>query len=128
MNVAMSKTAIASGNENQGTDVMYAVDGNKDSRWSSNWDDNAWMYVDLGKIYSINRVEIFWEAAYAKEYQIYVSMDGEKWNMIKNLTAQDGEQDTIDFDMVYTRYVKMQGVKRATSYGYSIFEFEVYGN
>ena len=52
---------------------------------------------------------------------------GNNWTTVKDLTNQDGGEDTITFNAVNARYVRMQGVTRALPYGYSIYEFEVYG-
>ena len=42
----------------------YGADGsgNDDSRWSSNFADDAWLIIDLEKTYMINKVVINWEA------------------------------------------------------------------
>ena len=39
----------------------------------------------------------------------------------------DGGTDDLSFPAVAARYVRMLGVQPATAYGYSIYEFEVYG-
>lgn len=44
----------------------YAVDGNTGTRWSSNFADDAWLTVDLGKTYAVNKVVLNWECAYGK--------------------------------------------------------------
>ncbi|MCR5703429.1 MAG: discoidin domain-containing protein [Eubacterium sp.] len=124
-NVALGGVTDQSASEGASTNAMYAVDGDEGTRWSSNFDDNAWMSVDLGEEYSINRVIIKWENAYGKDYKIMTSTDGEHWTTAKNLTNQNGGTDDFTFDTVNARYVKMQGVTRGTGYGYSIWEFQV---
>lgn len=42
-----------------GTDK--AIDGNKGTRWSSNFNDDAWMYIDLEKETSLDKILITWE-------------------------------------------------------------------
>ena len=126
-NVAVNKTVTASGSENDAMAAANAVDGNSGTRWSSNFADDAWMTVDLGQTYSINRVMILWEAAYGKAYKIQVSTNGNDWTTVANLTNQDGGTDPVTFNSVNARYVRMQGVERALPYGYSIWEFGVYG-
>ena len=83
------------------------------------------MLVDLGKTYNINKVIITWEAAYGKDYDIQVSTDGKNYTTVKEMRGMKGGEDTISFSSVNARYVKMQGVKRGTGYGYSIWEMEV---
>ncbi len=126
-NLALGKDATASGSEADGTAAKYAFDGNAGTRWSSNFADDAWITVDLGATYSINRVVLTWEGAYGKNYNILVSTNGNDWTTAKTLTNQDGGTDEITFNAVNARYVKMQGVTRALPYGYSLWEMEVYG-
>ena len=126
-NVAKGKTVTTSGNESDEFAGSNAVDGNKDTRWSSNFANNAWLTVDLGTVKSVEKVVINWEAAYGKAYKIQTSTDGKNWTTVKDLTNQDGGEDTVTFNTVNARYVRMQGVTRALPYGYSIYEFEVYG-
>lgn len=105
----------------------YAVDGNTGTRWSSNFADDAWLTVDLGKTYAVNKVVLNWECAYGKAYKIQTSTDGNNWTTVKNLTGQDGGIDTVTFDAVNARYVRMQGLERGLPYGYSLWKMEVYG-
>ncbi len=126
VNVAKNGTTNASGAEAAGTAAKYAVDGDNGTRWSSNFSDDAWISVDLGKTYTINKVVLNWEGAYGESYKIQTSTDGKTWTTVKSLTGQNGGTDTITFDAVSARYVKMQGVKRALPYGYSLWEMEVY--
>lgn len=125
-NIAKGKNVTASGAEHDGVVVKYAVDGDAGTRWSSNFADDAWITVDLGNTYSVNKVVLNWEAAYGESYRIQTSTDGNNWTTVKDLTGQDGGIDTITFNAVNARYVRMQGVKRALPYGYSLWEMEVY--
>lgn len=125
-NVALGKSAYASSREGENVDAKYAVDGNKDTRWSSEFKEEASIYVDLGKNYSVNKVVLLWEGAYGKAYDIQVSTDGKNWTTVKEMRDQDGGEDIVEFTPVNARYVKMQGIKRATGYGYSLWEMEVY--
>ena len=113
-NVAKSAKATSSGNEDNGT------------RWSSNFVDDAWLLVDLGKAYKINKVVLNWEGAYGKAYKIQTSTDGKNWTTVKNVTDGKGGEETITFDATKARYVRMQGVERALPYGYSLWEMSVY--
>lgn len=103
-----------------------AVDGNDGSRWSSEFTDNQWITVDLGSIKDVSKVVLNWEAAYGKSYNIQVSTNGTDWKTVAVENNSDGGIDTLSFAHTNARYVKMQGISRATGYGYSLFEFEVY--
>jgi len=125
--VIKANTATASGAESDGMAAVNAVDGNTGSRWSSNFDDNAWITVDLGKTYSVDKVVLNWEGAYGSAYKIQVSTNGSNWTTVKELSGQDGGEDVITFSATNARYVRMQGVTRALPYGYSLWEMQVYG-
>lgn len=107
----------------------YAVDGNTTStRWATDWSDPQWIYVDLGAPYNIAEVQLYWENAYATMFQIQVSSDTVNWTNVYSTTAGlGGVQDLIGLSGA-GRYVRMYGIKRATTYGYSLWEFQVYGS
>ena len=126
-NLAKDKNVSTSGSENDAMGASRAVDGNMGTRWSSNFADDAWIGVDLGKIYTVNKVVLKWEGAYGKAYKIQTSTDGFDWKTVKNVTDGKGGTETITFAETKAKYVRMQGVERALPYGYSIWEMEVYG-
>lgn len=103
-----------------------AVDGNPSTRWSSAFSDPQWLTVDLGAPAEITKVRLNWESAYAKDYEIEVSSDESAWTTLKSVTDGDGKIDEFDVS-ANGRYVRMRGTRRATPYGYSLYEFEVYG-
>lgn len=125
-NIALNKKATAT-SEDGGYKAIDAIDGNYKTRWASNANDNESITIDLGSSYYVNQVSLNWEVAYGKEYKIEGSLNGKDFFEIKHITNGDGELDNIYFDSTLLRYVRMQGIKRATQYGYSIYEFEVYG-
>ena len=128
-NLSRGKTATASTYQPTGTNgpqlPSYAVDGDYGTRWASEWVGTAWLQVDLGSVQSFNRVRLAWEAAYATGYQIQTSNDGTNWTTISSTTSGDGGFDELNVSGS-GRYVRMNGVARATSYGYSLYEFGVY--
>ena len=125
-NLARGKKVVASSASGTGAAAM-AVDGGAGSRWQSDANDNQWIYVDLGRKEQINNVVIKWENAYAKAYKIQVSNDANSWKTVKEVADSKGVTETVDFKNTKARYVRVAGVKRATEYGYSIYEIEVYG-
>ena len=126
-NIALNKTATSSSNENVGTPPSLAVDGNATgTRWSSANADPQWIQLDLGATYSICRVKLTWEAAYATAYQIQVSSNASAWTTIYSTTTGDGGVDDLTGLNGSGRYIRMNGTARATGYGYSLWEFEVY--
>ncbi len=106
----------------------YAVDGNlTTTRWASDWSDPQWIYVDLGATYNITEVELYWEAAYATSFQMQVSSNAANWTPIYSTTTGHGGVQDLTGLSGTGRYVRMYGTKRVTTYGYSLYEFQVYG-
>ncbi|MFB9253570.1 penicillin acylase family protein [Sphaerisporangium melleum] len=103
-----------------------AVDGDPTSRWASASGDDQWLRVDLGSVKTVARVVLRWEAAYGAAYRIQTSSDGSSWTTVFSTTSGDGGVDNVTFPATGARYVRMQGVTRGTSYGYSLYEMEVY--
>ncbi len=124
-NIALNKTATASSTENAGTPASAAVDGNTGTRWSSAFSDPQWLQVDLGSTQSICKVTIMWETAYGKSYQIQTSNDAATWTTIYSTTTGAGGTENLNVSGS-GRYIRMYGTVRATQYGYSIWEFQVY--
>lgn len=103
-----------------------AVDGNAGTRWGSGWSEPEWIAVDLGASYDLSRVVIDWETAYASGYQIQTSPDGETWTTVHTVTDGDGFFD--DLDLTGTgQHVRLYATERATQWGFSIYELEIYG-
>ena len=105
--------------------AFNAVDGDWSTRWASEWTDWEWIYVDLGASMPINRVVLDWEDAFGKEYLIRLSNDATTWE-----TVYHEKQGYFGEHACYmnsnARYVKMTGIKRGTSWGYSLFEFNIF--
>ncbi len=126
-NLALGQPATASSQESAGTAASAAVDGNTGTRWSSVFSDPQWIYVDLGSTVSISRVVLMWEAAYGSAYQIQTSNDAVNWTSIFSTTTGNGATDDLTGLSGSGRYVRMYATARATGYGYSLWEFQVYG-
>ncbi|MEU9343064.1 discoidin domain-containing protein [Streptomyces sp. NPDC048278] len=124
--LSQGKTATASSEENAGTTAANAVDGNTGTRWSSAFTDDQWLRVDLGATAQVSQVVLNWETAYGKDYKVQISADGSNWTDLQSVTGGDGGTDTLTVSG-QGRYVRMLGVHRATQWGYSLWEFQVYG-
>ena len=103
-----------------------ATDGNPGSRWSSAASDPQWLEVDLGSQQQICSVGLLWEAAYATAFSIQVSNDNSTWTTVYSTTTGTGGNQAFPVS-VTARYIRMYGTARGTQFGYSIFEFDVYG-
>jgi hypothetical protein len=103
------------------------TDGNYMTRWSSKSADDEWIAIDLGKSEIVNSVVLNWEDAAAKRYKIHVSDDKINWTTVFYEDKGRPGLICIDFEDQKARYVRVLGLERLTWYGYSLWEFEVYG-
>ncbi|MFJ1646391.1 discoidin domain-containing protein [Streptomyces sp. NPDC088258] len=124
--LSQGKPVTASSQENVGTPAADAVDGDNGTRWSSAASDPQWIRVDLGSTVAVSQVVLRWETAYAKAYRIEFSTDGTNWTTAYSTTTGPGGTETLNVTG-NARYVRMYGTTRATQYGYSLWEFQVYG-
>ena len=123
-NLALGKPALASSQETAQLGPDKAVDGNATSRWASLAGiDPQWIYVDIGAVYTINRVVLNWETAYGKAYQIQVSTDATitpstVWTTVFNEPNGNGGIDDVSFTApASARYVRVNGTQRGTVVG-----------
>ena len=155
VNLALDKTATSSSTQNACTDSSTnppysdagclgpenAVDGSLTTRWGSatagapptpsvTGVDPSWLQVDLGSVQAFNTIIINWENAYATQYEIlYSSQDpatNPTWSVAYANKAGVGRTETLNFATVSARYIRLNGTQRATQYGYSVWEFQVY--
>ncbi|RKE23408.1 discoidin domain-containing protein [Streptomyces sp. TLI_171] len=124
-NAAQGRPASASSAENAGTPASAAFDGNAGTRWSSAFGDPQWLQVDLGSVQTVCRIQLQWETAAAKAYQVLVSSDGANWTPVYATTTGAGGTETLTVTGT-GRYVRMAGTARTTAYGYSLWEFQVF--
>jgi hypothetical protein len=104
----------------------FAVDGDTSTRWSSAFRPAQWLTIDLGEVVPVARVRLNWEAAHAKEYEIELSNDGFLWTSARHVTDSQGGTEDLELSGS-ARFVRVRGVHRATSYGYSLWEVQVFG-
>jgi hypothetical protein len=126
--LSQGKPATASSTEAAGAYLASeAVDGNAGTRWSSAFSDPQWIQVDLGQSSTITSVELDWETAAGKAFQIQTSNDATNWTSIYSTTTSTGGTQTLTVSGS-GRYVRMYGTQRTTGYGYSLWEFKVFGS
>ena len=127
--LALNATATAS-TQNGGNLAKYAFDGDlsHNARWESVQGaaaDPSWIAADLGAVKAFNRVVLSWENAYASAYQIQISGDNNAWTTIQTVDGKGGTE-TVSLPTTNSRYVRMLGTARGTTFGYSLYEFQVF--
>ncbi|HEY4785607.1 MAG TPA: discoidin domain-containing protein, partial [Bacteroidales bacterium] len=127
-NLALNKPATSSSVESSSFPPTFANDGNTGTRWSSAFSDPQWIEIDLQATYNISQVVLIWETASAKAYSIQVSNDNINWTTVQNVTNGVGGTETWNLTGASGRYIRMYGTLRNTIWGYSLYEFEVFGS
>jgi hypothetical protein len=84
--------------------------------------------VDLGVDMDISRVVIYWETAYARNFRIETATAAapSEFTTSRAVTNSGGGVETVTFPPVRARYVRLFCVTRATQWGFSAYEFEIY--
>ncbi|QGZ42857.1 c-type cytochrome [Pseudoduganella flava] len=118
--VAASSSAV----ENAGLSAAMAIDGKPATRWASKAEDGAYIQFDFGARTPVGYMKLVWENAYGKEYAIKASDDGQNWTQLRYVNnGRGGTEEFLNLG-ANARYLRIQGVARATQYGYSLFEVE----
>jgi fibronectin type 3 domain-containing protein len=125
-NLALNQPTYASSIQGAGYPATAATDDSFNTRWSSAAADPQWLLIDLGATHTISQVVLAWESAYAKAFQIQVSSDAVNWTTIYSTTTGTGGTQTLPVSGT-GRYIRMYGTVRGTGYGYSLWEFQVFG-
>jgi hypothetical protein len=125
--LSKGRPVTASSVEKAGVDPKNAVDGDRSTRWASAFTDFEWITVDLGEPHPIQAVRLDWENAYGRDYKIDVSDDAKNWRNIHSKTGGRGGTEEIIGVNATGRYVRLTGLQRATEWGFSLWEFGIYG-
>ncbi|MEN8156888.1 MAG: discoidin domain-containing protein [Bacteroidota bacterium] len=118
------------------------TDGDFTTRWApycepydeSIHENRGSAVIDLEGDYQVQRVLILWEAAFATDYTIQVSLDSTAWDVVHTEGDGDGLFDNVIFDAAPARYVRILSdsggyvVDANTVWCPSIWEVEVFGN
>lgn len=129
-----------------------AVDGNSGTRWETvagETADPSWIVIDLGgQVLDLSQVNIWWEAANARDMQLQVANDGTDigtyppneagaggvatngWTTALNVVNQHPITNNYTSyflpDGTSGRYLAMYGTARNLTYGYSIWEMQIF--
>jgi hypothetical protein len=129
---AQGKPATASstniGSDGTSLEANKGNDGSVTTRWGSSYADNQWWQVDLGASTPVSKVEVNWETAYASHYYIQGSNDGTNFTTLADVYSTQAGPKATSFSETNVRYVRILGLTRATSWGFSILEAKVFGS
>jgi len=126
--LAFMKPTSCSGVESNFTSSEMAVDGDKKTRWASAFKENEWWLIDLQHLVLPQSIEILWEDAFAKSFNIQISSDNKNWKQLYSENAfKGGKSEILNSNSLSGRYLKVNCVTRATPYGSSFFTFNCNG-
>lgn len=131
VNLALGAKVTASSQETPDFPGPLAADGKLETRWSSEYVDPSWLLLDLGSEKEVGAAVLYFETAASADFTFEVSADGKNYteaaSVRGNTAAGVGEPVTVLFpELVPCRYVRYNGLARATAWGHSIYELELY--
>ena len=132
VNLAKGAAVTASSVETEDFPPEYAADGDLGTRWSSAYVDPSWLLLDLGEEKTVGAAVVYFETACSADFTFEVSSDGKKFEEAAEVTGNSaaGTESpvTVTFpEAKRARYVRFNGLSRATQWGHSIYELELYG-
>ena len=125
-NLALSAVVTVSSTGETGLKGEMAADGDTLTRWGSAYKDNEWIMADLKKTYPIDKIILKWEVAFASAYSIQTSEDGNRWTDVFTEIKGNGKTDIIILSSHPARYVRIHCTTRATQFGFSLWEMEIF--
>lgn len=120
----------SSSNEAGNYHPQLAVDGNPNTRWSSSFNDNQHLVVELPDAMTIRTVGIHWNSADAKRFTIETSDDGVSYTAAskRDLVGTGEGLQTITLTRpVRTKFIRFDLRERSTQWGVSIHEIYLNG-
>lgn len=127
-NLARGAKVSVSSTSRDARGASALTDGDGGTRWASEYNDQEWLMLDLGRVVEFNEVLLKWEDAHAIKYSVSLSDDAQQWHEVYSTTEGKGGEQSIRFEPAKARYVKVECSERATMWGYSLFEVEVYNH
>jgi hypothetical protein len=124
-NLALNKTVQASSTQEPGLEEITAVEGDLTPRWSSQYNHPLFILIFLGQTTAFNTIRLHWETAYASKYLLQTSDDNTNWSTLIDEQNGNGGIDEYSVDG-NARYLRVYGTERGTSFGYALYEIEVY--
>ena len=131
VNLASGAKVTASSQETADFPAPLAADGDYGTRWSSEYVDPSWLLLDLGSEKTVGAAVVCFETACSSDFRFETSSDGvsftEAASVEGNVSAGIGAPVTVLFrEPIRCRYVRFVGLSRATQWGHSIYELELY--
>lgn len=87
-----------------------------------------WVGVDFGEATTFDKLVIYWEACYGKQFKIQTSDNASDWKDVTTVLTNDSAnaQEIILDTPANAKYVRIFITEKANQWGVSLFELEVY--
>jgi hypothetical protein len=128
------QTATASSVESDRYVAYWAVDGNPNSRWASDGPaadgapEEQWLLLDMGGVRFIDSVNLEWERAYSRDYEVQVSIDGNIWETVRSIQSENHGEVQVGMLNTVGRYVRILSHEGDRNYGISLYEVKIFGD
>ena len=136
-NVAQGKSITAYSSLDAAHPVTNATDGNLATSFITDYNENQWITIDLGKSYLLSSVIINWGKSYGIGYDVLISNNGSFTDLVADSlqvrnhifkTSGTINTDTLSLKASrVARYVRVLGLHSASGNGYTIWELQVMG-
>ncbi|MDP3980403.1 MAG: discoidin domain-containing protein [Chlamydiota bacterium] len=114
--------------KNESFEPINVIDNDLRTRWSSTFEDPQWIMIDLGSIRRLQQINLLWETAMASDYSVETSKDALVWETVYSVENEKEQNRIIFFQTpVEAQYIRVNGTKRKTTWGYSLWELQVFG-
>ena len=127
-NVALNKPVDADSVENETNIPSNATDGDDTTRWGATPNGVANLIVDLGEVYDLIGLDVYFENA-SWEYTISLSQDGVEYTVIAENTSHGAKMVSIEVE-AKARYIKFtrldDSAVPSTPHWFSIYEVYAY--
>ena len=125
-NVAYKKEATASSAYNEkDMPITNLVDGKTNTKFVTESTNGQFVKVDLGKLYDIDKINIFYDRFCITGYSVKVSEDNQNWTEVAGGQREAQYNNSFEIDKQKARYVKVDFTDNASYV--QITELEVYG-
>ncbi|MFJ5233915.1 beta-N-acetylglucosaminidase domain-containing protein [Kitasatospora sp. NPDC088391] len=124
--LARGASASSSGDASAKGPASAVADGDPKSAWTAPAQDDAWVQLRLPQPVRLGSAVLRWGASYASGYRVETSADGVEWTTVAVVENGQGGTETVRFDAPDVRYLRVQGISRASRYGYALAGIELY--
>lgn len=122
------KSITASSSRNENRRALFAIDGSRKTRWSSEFGDQPqWLQVELQRPKELKQIQIIWESAAAEQYTVSISADGKNFEEIATINdGKSAEKRKIACHGAEVQTIRFDFQKRTSKWGYSVKEINAW--